>query len=82
MSSWENGIFLNKLFHSLLRLWLFILSGRLFHSPRRMHVLKRAQVSHSCKVNILRILVRDFSKFFKVSRRICFKKISYKIITE
>ena len=43
LSSWGNGIPLNK---------LFTLGGRLFNPPKRKHVLKRAE-SHRCEVNIL-----------------------------
>ena len=59
LSSWENGIPLTK---------LFILGGRLFHSPKRIARAK-AFSSHCCKVNTLGKLAHDFSTFFKVSRR-------------
>ena len=59
LSSWENGIPLNK---------LFTLGGRLFNLPKRKHVLKRAE-SHRCEVNTLGIFACNFSTFFKVSQR-------------
>ena len=59
MSSWENGISLNK---------LFTLGGRLFNRPKREHVLKRAE-SHRCEVNTLGIFVCNFTTFFKVSQK-------------
>ena len=59
LSSWENGIPLNK---------LLTLGGRLLNLPKRKHVLKRAE-SHRCEVNTLRIFACNFSTFFKVSQR-------------
>ena len=56
LSSWENGIPLNK---------LFTLGGRLFNSSNGKHVLKRAE-SHRCEVNTLGILACNFSMLFKV----------------
>ena len=59
LSSWENGITLNK---------LFTLGGRLFNRPNQKHVLKRAE-SYRCEVNTLGIFACNFSTFFKVSQR-------------
>ena len=54
LSSWENGIPLNK---------LSTLGGRLFNPPKRKHMLKRAE-SHRCEVNTLGIFACNFSTFF------------------
>ena len=51
VSSWENGILLNKLFTP---------SGRLFNPPKGKHVLKRAE-SHCCEVNTFGILACNFN---------------------
>ena len=59
ISSWENGIPLNK---------EFTLGGRRFNPPKGKNVLKRAE-SHRCEVNTLGILACNFSAFFKVSLR-------------
>ena len=50
MSSWENGIPLNK---------IFTLGGRLFNPPKGKHVLKRSE-SHLCEVNTSEILACNF----------------------
>ena len=54
LSSWENGIPLNK---------LFTLGGRLFNPPNGEQVLKRVE-SHRCEGFLLVILVRFF-RFLK-----------------
>ena len=59
LSSWENGIPLNK---------LFTLGARLFNLPKPKHVLKRVE-SHRCEVITLRTFACNFSTFFKVSQR-------------
>ena len=53
LSSWENGIPLNKLFTQ---------GGSLFNPPKRKHVLKRAE-SHRCEVNTLGTFACSFSSF-------------------
>ena len=55
VSSWENGIPLNK---------LFTLRGRLFNPPNRKHVLKRAEC-HRCEVNTLGTLPCNLSTFLR-----------------
>ena len=69
LSSWENGIPLNK---------LFTLGGRLFNPPKRKHVLKRAE-GHRCEVNTLGTFACNFSVFFKVSQRDPLWKIVYRV---
>ena len=69
LSSWANGIPLNKLFTP---------GGRLFKRPKRKHVLKRAE-SHRCEVNTLGTFAGNFNTFFKVSQRDSFWKITYRI---
>ena len=59
LSSWKNGIPLNK---------IFTLGGRLFNLPKCKHVLKRTE-SHCCEVNTLGIFACNFSTFSKVSQR-------------
>ena len=59
LSSWENGIPLNK---------LFTLGGRLFNPPKRKHMLKLAE-SHRCEANTLGISAFDFRTFIKVSSK-------------
>ena len=58
LSSWENGIPLNK---------LFTLGGRLFNQSKGKHVLKRAE-RHRCYANTLGILAFNFSMFLKFSK--------------
>ena len=72
LSSWENGIPLNKLFTA---------GGRLFNYPKRKHVLKHAE-SHRCEVNTLGTFACNLSTFFKASQRDSFWKIAYRILTE
>ena len=69
LSSWENGLPLNK---------LFTLGGRLFNRPKRKHMLKRAE-SHRCEVNTLATFACNFSTFCKASQRDSFWKIAYRI---
>ena len=57
LSSWENGIPLNKLFTK---------GGRLFNPQKQKHVLNRAEC-HCCEVNTLGNFACNFSTFFKVS---------------
>ena len=59
LSSWENGIPLNK---------LFILGGRLFTPPKQKHALKRAEC-HRCDVTTLGNFACNFSTFFMVSQK-------------
>ena len=62
LSSWENGIPLNK---------LFTLGERLFNTSKEKHVLKRAE-SHHCEIKTLGIFACNFSMFLKVSQRYSF----------
>ena len=56
LSSWENGIPLNR---------LFTLGGRLFNQPKPKHVLKRAE-SHRCEViKLLFVILARFLRFLK-----------------
>ena len=64
LSSWENGIPLNK---------LFTLGGRLFNRPKRKHVLKRAE-SHRCEVNTFGIFACNFARFLRFLEGIHFRK--------
>ena len=65
LSSWGNGIPLNK---------LFTLGGRLFNPTKQKHVLKRAE-SHRCEVNILGILACNFITFLRFLKGIHFRKL-------
>ena len=56
LSSWENGIPLNK---------LFTLGGRRFNPPKREHLLKRAE-SRRCEVNTLEILLVILARFCRI----------------
>ena len=69
LSSWENGIPLNK---------LFTLGGRLFNRPKRKHMLQRAE-SHHCVVNTFETFACNFSAFLRVSQRDSFWKSAYRI---
>ena len=60
LSSWENGIPLNK---------LFTLGGRLFNPPKRKHLLKHSILSSSLCGKHLGIFACNFSTSFKVSQR-------------
>ena len=64
MSSWENGILLNKLFTP---------GGRPFNPAKGKQDLKRAE-SHCCKVNTLGMLACNFSKFLRFLKEIHFRK--------
>ena len=65
LSSWENGISLNK---------LFTLGGRFFNLPKRKHVLKRAE-SHRRDVNTVGIFAYNFSTFLRFLEGILFRKL-------
>ena len=65
LSSWENGIPLNK---------LFTLGGRLFNPPKRKHVLKRAE-SHRVEANTLGTFACNFSTFFRFLKWTHFRKL-------
>ena len=66
LSSWENGIPLNKLFTL----------GRLFNPPKRKLVLKCAE-SHRCEANILGIFACNFSTFLRFLKGIHFRKFAF-----
>ena len=69
LSSWENGIPLNK---------LFTLRGRLFNPQKGKHVLKHAD-SDRCEANTLRILDDNFSTFFLGFSKGFILEIAYRI---
>ena len=69
LTSWENGIPLNKLFTK---------GERLFSPPIGKHVPKRAE-SHRCAINTFRKLACNFSTFFAVSGKEHSHKIEYRI---
>ena len=65
LSSWENGIPLNK---------LFTLGGRLFNPPNRKHVLNRDE-SHRCEVKTLGILLVILARVLRFLKGIHFRKL-------
>ena len=63
LSSWENGITLNKLF----------VLGEDFNPSKGKHVPKHAE-SHRCEVNTLGILACNFCNFLRFVKGIHFRK--------
>ena len=64
LSSWENGIPLNK---------LFTLGERLLNLSKEKHVLKRAE-SQCCEVNTFGIFACNFSMFLRFLKRVHFRE--------
>ena len=65
LSSWENGIPLNK---------LFTLGGRLFNPPKPKQVLKHAE-NHRCEVNTLGTFACNFSTYLRFLKGTYFRKV-------